>query len=93
MLLIQSRSYVVSKYLYFVIDFFITAKIFVHAKIACRDMGGSLATVFDNGVNDWLVGKTAEWIHPSDTVSRKYDQRQTFTQFSARTLDWYLRRC
>ena len=30
--------------------------------------GASLATVSDQGVNDWLMGKAAEWIHPSDTV-------------------------
>lgn len=46
-----------------------SAEIFVHARNACRDMGASLATVYDNGVNDWLTAKMSEWIHPSDTVS------------------------
>ena len=27
-----------------------------------------MATVYDNGINNWLIGKTAEWIHLSDTV-------------------------
>merc|ERR1711892_644830 len=44
-------------------------RIFVQAKIACQDMGAgiSMATVYDNGINNWLIGKTAEWIHLSDT--------------------------
>ena len=41
--------------------------------------GASLATVYDQGVNDWLMGKAAEWIHPSDTVAlKKLQQKLNF---------------
>ena len=52
--------------------------------------GASLATVYDQGVNDWLMGKAAEWIHPSDTVAVKKLQQKNLTFVTARTLDRYL---